>query len=56
MSKEVELNKKQEEINKLYAEEGLTDKVLDMQIALNSERHELDIPDSSEKTYKNYVQ
>ena len=39
------LNKKQKEINKLYEKEGLTDRVLEMQVELNKERNEYNIPD-----------
>lgn len=35
-------------INKMYEKEGLTDKVLDAQILLNSQRNKLNIPDENE--------
>lgn len=42
---EEDLDAQQEEINKLYESDGLTDDVLDRQVALNGKRNELDIPD-----------
>ena len=53
---EKHLAKKQQEVDKLYAENGLTDEVLDKQIAINKLRHAHDIPDESEKVYGDYVQ
>lgn len=49
-------NKEQNKINQLYAEEGLTDRVLDRQIELNKQRNKNNIPDDTEKIYKNYTQ
>lgn len=51
-----ELQKRQQEINKLYESEGLTDNVLDLQVELNSERHRLNISDEKHRIYKNFVQ
>lgn len=48
MSKAQELDKLQEEVNKLYELYGLTDEVLDKQIEINKLRNELDIPDETE--------
>ena len=50
------LKRKQEELNELFRKDGLTDEVLDKQIAINKLRHAHDIPDESEKVYKDYVQ
>lgn len=47
---------RQEALNKKYAEEGLTDEILDEQIKLNQLRHEHDIPDDNEKVYDDFVQ
>lgn len=47
---------RQEALNKKYAEEGLTDEILDEQIKLNKLRHEHDIPDDNEKVYDDFVQ
>lgn len=38
----------QKYINRMYEKEGLTDKVLDAQILLNSQRNKLNIPDENE--------
>lgn len=43
-----ELNKEQKAINKLYKKFGLTDEVLERQVALNTRRSEYDIPDDSQ--------
>lgn len=48
--------KEQEKIDELYEKEGLTDRVLEMQVELNSKRHECDIPDESKMVWKNFVQ
>ena len=53
---EEHLKKKQEEVNQLYEEHGLTDEVLDKQIAINKLRHAHDIPDESENVHEDYVQ
>lgn len=47
---------RQEALNKKYAEEGLTDEILDEQIKLNQLRHEHDISDDNEKVYDDFVQ
>ena len=54
--KRVQFRNRQRAINKQYEREGLTDEVLDAQVALNMERHEHDISDETKKVYKNYVQ
>lgn len=51
-----ELAKKQEELNEKYAKEGLTDNVLEKQVALNKLRNALDISDETKRIYKNFVQ
>ena len=53
---EVQLRNQQRVLNKRYAEEGLTDEILDEQIKLNQLRHEHDIPDESKKVYEDFVQ
>ncbi len=53
---EVQLRNQQRILNKKYAEEGLTDEILDEQIKLNKLRHEYDITDESEKVYGDFVQ
>lgn len=50
------LNKEQRKIDKLYEKDGLTDEVLNRQIALNQLRHEMDIPDPKQRIYKKWVQ
>ena len=50
------LKRKQEELNELFRKDGLTDEVLDKQIAINKLSHAHDIPDESEKVYEDYVQ
>lgn len=51
-----ELDKKQNEINTLYNEEGLTDEILEKQIEINTIRSQENIPDPKETIHKNYVQ
>ena len=53
---EEHLAKKQKEVDELYEEHGLTDEVLDKQIAINKLRHAHDIPDESEMVHEDYVQ
>lgn len=53
---EVQLRNQQRILNKKFAEEGLTDEILDEQIKLNKLRHEYDITDESEKVYEDFVQ
>ena len=53
---EVHLRNQQRALNKKYAEEGLTDEVLDKQIEINRLRHEHDIADESKKVYGDFVQ
>lgn len=50
------LDIKQTMINREYNKNGLTDDVLEKQIAVNKKRHELNIPDSSKKINGDFVQ
>ena len=51
-----DLNKKQEIVNQLYEEKGVTDEVLELQLAINKTRAEENIPDPEERICKNFVQ
>lgn len=51
-----ELDKKQEIVNQLYEEQGLTDEILDLQIEINTIRNRENITDQTETIYKNFVQ
>lgn len=53
---QIQLKNKQKHINKLYATDGLTDEVLQLQVELNTMRNELNIPDKEDRIYKDYVQ
>lgn len=53
---QIKLSLQQKQINRQYKKDGLTDEILDRQIALNTKRHELDIPDGSKKINGKYVQ
>ena len=53
---ENKLKELQSKCDKLYAENGLTDEVLDLQVEINQLRHEHDIPDDNEKVYDDFVQ
>lgn len=46
----------QKKIDAIYEKEGLTDRVLDLQIELNSLRHVNDIPDENNIEDTGYVQ
>ena len=50
------LDMKQKIVNELYEKEGLTDKVLEMQVEINKQRAENNIPDPEELIYKNFAQ
>ena len=54
--KKIQLKNRQRHIDKLYKRDGLTDEVFEAQVELNKLRNELDIPDSSNFIYENYVQ
>jgi len=42
--------------DELFSEQGLTDEVLSLQVAINKLRHKHNISDKNNKTYKEYVQ
>ena len=46
----------QEICNELHDKQGLTDGVLDLQIAINKMRHKHNISDEKNKVFENYVQ
>ena len=52
----VKIETLQEICNELYAKQGLTDGVLDLQIAINKIRHKYNISDESNRVFENYVQ
>lgn len=54
--KEVNLRNRQRIIDRKYEEEGLTDEVLALQVALNEERHRLDISDEDDRVFERFVQ
>ena len=56
MLEEIKLRNRQRYINKMFEEEGLTNKVLNEQIKINKKRNELDLTDKSEVIHKDYVQ
>lgn len=53
---EIHLNYQQRQVSKLYKSEGLTDRVLEKQVKINEKRHELNLPDRYEMSYKRFVQ
>ena len=52
----VDIELRQEALNKKYAKEGLTDEVLEEQVKLNQLRHEHDIVDETELIFEDFVQ
>lgn len=52
----IRLQNKQRYVNKMFEEEGLTNKVLNEQIKINKKRNELNLTDKSEVIHKGYVQ
>ena len=52
----VDIQLRQEALNKRYAAEGLNDEILEEQVKLNQLRNEHDIVDESELVYENFVQ
>ena len=54
--KKTELRNRQRVIDNKYKEEGLTDEVLDLQLAINKERKEYNIPDENHRLHETYVQ
>lgn len=53
---EEKIAKMQIELDEQYKKEGLTNRVLEKQIKINTLRNEHNIPDTQELTYKGYVQ
>ena len=51
-----ELAERQENLNKEYAEKGLTDEIFEEQLEINRLRNEHDISDESNKIHKEFVQ
>lgn len=56
MLEEIKIRNRQRYINKMFEEEGLTNKVLNEQIKINKKRNELNLTDKSEVIHKGYVQ
>ncbi len=54
--KKIQFKNKQRAIAKQIEENGLTDELLEEQVALNMLRNEHDISDSKNRVYKKYVQ
>lgn len=54
--KRKEFDERQKVIDEKYLKDGLTDEVLDLQVQLNIERHELDITDDRQRINGQYVQ
>lgn len=54
--RQLNLKRKQSKLNREYKRYGLTDEVLEKQIAINAERNKYNIPDESNFTYENFVQ
>lgn len=52
----IKLAIQQKMVSREFNKNGLTDDVLDKQIAINKKRHELNIPDSNEMIYEEFVQ
>ena len=53
---DLKLRNRQRYLNKMFEEEGLTNKVLNEQIKINKKRNELNLTDKSEVIHKDYVQ
>ena len=53
---EEKLAEMQSEVDELYAKEGLSNKVLEKQVEINTLRNEHDITDKSELVYEEFVQ
>lgn len=54
--KKISLKNRQNKVNKLYQEEGLSEEVLRKQVEINTERNQYNIPDDDEKIYMDFVQ
>lgn len=52
----IQLKNKQRAVNREYKRDGLTENVVDQQVKINTERHELDLPDSNNFLFENFVQ
>lgn len=52
----IKLRLKQKLVDREYKKNGLTDSVLDKQLAINKERHQKNISDPTKKIYENFVQ
>ena len=50
------LDAMQQKLNTIYEQDGLTDQVLDLQLEINTIRHQHNIPDTNETIHKQYVQ
>lgn len=50
------IDRKQEEINMKFKNEGLSDEIIMEQIILNKKRNKHNISDDNEKLYKRWVQ
>ena len=53
---EVHIRNRQRAVKRKYAREGLTDEVLEEQVAINRLRNMHDIPDKSNFLFEDYVQ
>ena len=54
--KKISLRNKQNRVNKLYEQDGLTDDILNLQVEINEERHKYNITDEDEMIYEEFVQ
>lgn len=54
--RKVQIRNRQRIVDRRFAEEGLTDEILDLQIEINKLRHEFDISDSSNSVFDDFVQ
>ena len=54
--KSIQLKNKQRAVTKEYERDGLTENVLEQQVQINTERHELDLPDSDNFVFDGFVQ
>ncbi len=52
----VQIKNRQRVVDKKFAEDGLTDEVLDLQLEVNMLRHEYDIADKSKLVFEDFVQ
>lgn len=50
------LRKMQDEVDELFAKDGLTNEVLEKQLEINRLRHEHDISDEKNSVHQNFVQ